>query len=143
MDDRTLWSIVYVSSAVHPFDTEVMEAILGESRVFNAAHDVTGVLLHSDGNLMQCIEGPKSSLDLVYARIRASRRHHDLLELLNGPIEERCFKGWELGYAQPTRSALIELSTVRWEETLHADHGSGRIPWGLRHLQGFWERARR
>lgn len=143
MDDETLWSIVYVSTAVRPFTAEEMESILHDARRFNTEHHVTGVLLYCDGNLMQCIEGPKASLDIVYGRIRASRRHRDLLELLNGPIRERSFPSWEMGYSEPTTSELVELSTARWEEIYRAADGEGRVSWGLRHLRGFWERSRR
>lgn len=144
MPNTDLWSIVYVSSAVRPFTEDELESILLDARVFNLRHRVTGVLLYCDGNLMQCIEGPKDSLDLVYSRIRASRRHRDIIELLNRPIRERSFSSWEMGMMQTSHSDLVELSTARWEQMYRESaDDTATASWGLRHLRGFWERARR
>ena len=120
-----------------------LESLLIEARDFNLQHSVTGVLLYSDGNFMQCFEGPEKSMHGTYERIRASRRHRDIIELLNKPIEARSFADWQMGFAEPTQSELLALSTARWESMDDTMRRSLSASPGLLLLQSFWKRSRR
>jgi hypothetical protein len=61
-----------------------LEFLLVESHQLKRRNDVIGVLLHRDGKFMQRFEGPEQAVAETYERIRASRRHKDLIELMNG-----------------------------------------------------------
>ncbi len=139
----TLRAIVYVSTATQAMTVRQLESLLLEIRELNERNAVTGVLLYSDGNFMQCIEGPEESLYITYDRIRASRRHTDIIEILNAPIGVRTFSEWQMGFAQPTKSELMALSTAQWETTSLASGESTSVSPGLLLLKSFWERARR
>jgi hypothetical protein len=137
---KSLQSIVYVSSATCEMSTSELESLLVEARTSNRENDITGVLLYNDGNIMQCLEGPEGSIASTYARIRASRRHHDVRELTNELVEERSFEGWDMALARPTRSELLALSTARWKAGAVAPAGAtdGRELLGV-----FWRNAQR
>lgn len=53
-----LQTIAYVSSATRLFAEQQLESVQNEARGSNLENDITGVLLYSDGNFMQCLEGP-------------------------------------------------------------------------------------
>ena len=133
-----LRSIVYLSEAAVEMSATRLEALLVDAREFNRRAAVTGILLYGDGRFMQCFEGANESVAEVYARIKASRQHSAIVELLDSQIDSRCFPDWQMGFAQPTRSALLALSSARWENRRHFEDGAKAISPGLALLQGFW-----
>ncbi len=78
----------------------------------------------------------------TYERIRASRKHRYIVELLNKPIDVRSFPDWQMGFAQPTQSELLALSTARWESMDDQGRDSLSASPGLLLLRSFWKRAR-
>ena len=138
-----LRSIIYVSTAVSLFTEQQLESLLVEARRLNLESGVTGVLLYCDGNFMQCLEGPPDSLQTTYDRILASRRHTNVVQLLDRRIEARSFAEWQMGFAEPTRSELLALTTARWQEMSAGPRISASISPGLALLRSFWQRVRR
>jgi len=138
-----LRAIVYVSTASQLMTVPELEPLLVQARDLNLETAVTGVLLYSDGNFMQYFEGSEESTRVTYERIRASRRHEGIIEILNERIAQRSFSDWQMGFAQPTRSELLALSTARWLGMAGQAPGSSAISPGLALLQSFWKRVRR
>lgn len=137
-----LRSIVYVSTAVSPFTERQLEALLVAARQLNRDSEVTGVLLYSDGNFMQCLEGPADSLQVTYDRILASRRHTNVLQLFDKRVANRSFPDWQMGFAQPTKSEMLALSTARWQGMSAGPRVSASTAPGMALLQSFWQRNR-
>ena len=119
-----------------------LESLLLVARGLNLEDAVTGVLLYSDGNFMQYFEGSEESVRVTYERIRASRQHKDIIEILSERVAQRSFPDWQMGFAQPTQSELLALSTARWQSMAVEAPGSSAISPGLALLQDFWKRAR-
>jgi len=120
-----------------------LESLLVEARDLNLESGVTGVLLYSDGTFMQYFEGSVESVRITYDRIRDSRRHKDIIEILNEPIAERNFPDWQMGFAQPVQSDLLAISTARWHRMAGETPISTAISPGLALLQRFWQSERR
>lgn len=133
-----LHSIVYTSTAVCPMNSGDLEALLLDARNFNRQNAVTGVLLHSGDNFMQCFEGPEDAVQRVNQRILRSRMHTDVLEFMNLPIEKRTFSDWAMGSAMTTPSELVALSTAQWSQLNSELSFSPFTPPGLVMLQVFW-----
>jgi hypothetical protein len=93
-----------------------MNALLEDSREFNAKVHVTGVLLHNDGSFFQYFEGPASGVAEVYSRILKSRSHHSIVELLDEPIARRVFAKWHMGSTQVPEEAMLSLRTSEWTQ---------------------------
>ena len=122
-----------------PFTTRGLESLLAEARGLNRSSGVTGVLLFSDGNFMQLFEGESDAVDETYTRIRSSTRHRGLIQLFDRPIEHRSFPDWEMGFARPTNSEMLRLSTARWEAMRDEAGRTLPKPDGLSFLEHFWE----
>lgn len=135
--------IVYVSTATRPMGTPDFEFLLREARRLNHRHDITGVLLHSEGNFMQCFEGPEQAVNETYDRIRASRRHQDLAELMNERMRLRHFSAWDMGLAEPVPSMLLTLSTARWTSQAATRSTQQLQSPGFQLLLGFWRSMQR
>ncbi|KNZ32652.1 MAG: hypothetical protein AD742_10545 [Methylibium sp. NZG] len=94
--------ILYASRAVGPQTTTVTSAILATAQAFNRQHGISGVLCQGQGLYLQVLEGERSAVHALYARIVADRRHKDVEMLQLEEITERCYPEWSM--------ALVDLS---------------------------------
>ena len=94
--------LLYVSQPVGPITTTVTTLILEQSNIYNKKENITGVLCQGSGLWMQVLEGERHQVNVLYARIMASR-HHNNVELLSmEEIKQRQFGKWSM--------ALVHLS---------------------------------
>ena len=94
--------LLYVSQPVGPITTNVTTLILEQSNIYNKKENITGVLCQGSGLWMQVLEGERHQVNVLYARIMASR-HHNNVELLSmEEITQRQFGKWSM--------ALVHLS---------------------------------
>ncbi|MBP1807054.1 BLUF domain-containing protein [Rubellimicrobium aerolatum] len=72
--------------------------ILEVSRRNNAAQGVTGALLFNRGCFAQVLEGPRAAVERTFERIQRDLRHGDMALLSFGPVAERGFPAWSMGF---------------------------------------------
>ena len=103
------------------------------------------MLLHHDGSFFQYLEGPAQGLARVYARTRASRLHHELVELLDQPVLARLFPDWLMGFCEAPRSSLQQLEHARWGDAVRELQGrEDQVQSdGATLLLDFWHRCSR
>jgi len=77
--------------------TEILEAILAQSRSKNPALGITGVLCHGGGVFMQVLEGGRAPVNGLYNKIAGDKRHSDVTLLHYSEIAERRFGNWTMG----------------------------------------------
>ena len=112
-----MFYLIYVSSAVRPFLPYELVDLLSKSRTYNTEVGITGMLLYKDGNFMQVIEGEEEAVLTLYAKIQRDTRHKGLLILLQGPLAERQFPDWSMGFTD--LNAVDVLSTPGYSEFLN------------------------
>jgi hypothetical protein len=134
---KNLRSIVYASSATHKLTTAELEALLINAQDFNREHQVSGVLLHSGLNFIQCLEGPADGVGKAYDRIKRSSQHKDIVEYMDREVSVRTFGSWGMGLAETVDSELLALSTAAWSEAAQQPF-SFESPVGLELLKMFW-----
>ena len=101
MSETQLQLLVYVSSAVHRFDTEELDELLAKSRAWNADHDVTGMLLYHDGNFVQALEGAPEAVEATFERVASDSRHRGLIRMISERADARRFAAWDMGFHRP------------------------------------------
>ena len=94
--------LLYVSQPVGPVTTTVTASILEKSNIYNKKENITGVLCQGSGLWLQVLEGERSQVNLLYARIMADRIHHNVELLSMEEITQRRFGQWSM--------ALVYLS---------------------------------
>ena len=99
MPSLALNRLVYISRATPEvaarFDAAVGDIVQASQRN-NAAVDVTGILLASNGWFVQALEGPRRQVSTTLARIARDSRH-EVFELLQaGPVDGRMFGRWTM-----------------------------------------------
>jgi len=77
-------------------------ALLEQSRNRNKRQNVTGMLLHVEGNFLQVLEGKKNDVEEIYEAIVKDERNCGNIMLLKENINERTFPKWSMGFKHIT-----------------------------------------
>ncbi|MBL8162732.1 MAG: BLUF domain-containing protein [Anaerolineae bacterium] len=93
-----LISLVYVSFESRRMTSEDLQSILNKARTFNSEHQITGMLLYRTGYFIQALEGEEADVMALYEKIARDDRHRHVLMIYKGPIEQRAFGNWTMGF---------------------------------------------
>jgi hypothetical protein len=99
-------SLIYVSSAVHPFSRTDLISLLEQSRAANQRAEITGMLLYQAGNFIQALEGPDDPVRHLFTVIQAHERVQVRIER---PLSVRQFPDWAMGFQDLGDSAVRNL----------------------------------
>ena len=135
---QTLRSIVYASEATTTMSTSDLEALLTSARNLNQRNGITGVLLYSGKQFLQCFEGPEDAVQETYDRIYRDRLHKGLVVYMDSAVPVRSFDNWAMGCATPTNSELLTLATAEWSASNASMAFTPSSPPGLGVLKFFW-----
>lgn len=92
-----LRQIIYMSTLAEGAQSE-LPSILASAVKNNASCGLTGMLLYSDGNILQVLEGEEADLVAMYQRIERDPRHFGIFVLTDVDISSRQFAAWSMGY---------------------------------------------
>jgi hypothetical protein len=98
--------LVYVSTAKKLMSDAELLDLLDVARIKNAEHNVTGVLLYSEGTFIQALEGEKDDLYTIYRSIELDIRHRNIILMVTGLSQERIFPKWSMGFASVNADVL-------------------------------------
>jgi Sensors of blue-light using FAD len=103
-----LLHLIYQSRVNVPLNDETILKLLESSRVFNAKHDISGILLYGYGTFLQMLEGDDDLLRaLYYDKISNDPRHHSLKVLKEDYVKKRLFGQWAMAF-RPLNQTLIK-----------------------------------
>lgn len=107
-----LYRTVFVSKTVGVVGQTTLSIaqILGAAERNNRRDHITAVMLFHDGRVLQAVEGRRTDLDRLLARLRDDSRHTEMTILATIPIPARRFE---------TPMALCGLSTASIERGLN------------------------
>ncbi len=111
----TIRQLVYSSEEATPFDRLRLDSLLNHARKANDHNGITGVLLRSPGRFVQCLEGARETVDVLFSKIRADRRHREVCVLQQLDLPLRFFQEWSMGCTEIQQSELLRLQTAQWE----------------------------
>ncbi len=101
-----LYHIIYASVATRPMEEDELVSMLKHAREKNRRLGITGMLLHCDRSFIQALEGPQDRVKELFHTIRQDPRHNRLSVLFEGPIKQRSFTHWSMGFNRPSREDL-------------------------------------
>ena len=114
--------LVYVSTSGLRWTPDALNDLAARSAEKNAKAGLTGMLLFSRGNFMQCLEGEERAVRRLYERVAVDKRHAEVRTLLTQPAEERLFAQWWMGLLN-LDAAGCELDRERLQRLLAASRG--------------------
>ena len=90
--------LIYISTAVKLMTDDDLSSLLTESRDKNDKRNITGMLLYCHRTFIQVLEGDIADIERTFASIKRDKRHRDVLLMVTGPISERSFADWSMGF---------------------------------------------
>lgn len=93
-----LYHLGYVSTETSHFTPAELKTLLSQASDRNQSNDLTGLLLHRDDSFFQVLEGTQEHVLQVFSSIQRDRRHHRIELLFQGPLAEREFGDWRMGF---------------------------------------------
>ena len=117
---ESIHTIVYASSARWHLTEIELEDILRRARSNNTNHGISGLLLYSDGNFLQVLEGKKETVEKLFHRIELDNRHVGVIRLMEITSQERNFDGWSMGYRKINGQEL-ETAVPGFNEFLNCE----------------------
>ncbi len=121
---KELHQIIYISTANEELTEECLLALLSKSQKSNKARGITGLLLLSDGNIIQIIEGPKMAVLELYEKIKNDPRHRGVTLMSSRKIDHPDFPNYQMGFRRlnqeiearhPNFSKIIENGCLNTE----------------------------
>ncbi len=97
--------IIYMSSIVEPHP-KTLQAIVATSLKHNKRDEITGMMLCSDGDIVQAIEGKKKAVQETFARILVDMRHVGIQVLIDENAKGRDFSCWSFGFKNMKKSEI-------------------------------------
>lgn len=92
------YTICYVSTAVEDIEQEEIKDLLQKWKERNNDDGVKGILLYSEGNFFQVLEGEKKSLLELFENIRKDSRHHSVIQILGKDIDNTGYDGYDADF---------------------------------------------
>ena len=91
--------LIYASMTAAELPPEGLKSLLTAARQRNRLHDVSGILAFNSEYFLQVIEGSRGALSQLYSNLVCDPRHSRLQLLTFGPIDNRAFSDWTMGFA--------------------------------------------
>lgn len=119
-----LHEILYVSTLASDAPIRVVADIAAKSRSANLSRDITGLLVFDGMHFCQQFEGSDIEVSALMGRIRQDPRHTNIEMLHHGPLAERRFRRWSLGYTSVDDVEAFErLKRLRGQTAVDAFMG--------------------
>ena len=114
-DSSNLVRLVYVSRLSRNCTPQQLKEIVEKSRRNNPAYQVTGGLCYSINGFLQCLEGPRDSVNEIFRRIVKDDRNEEVTLVAYEESEERLFSNWEMAYVRADEISAQILSRNKIE----------------------------
>ena len=105
-----IYRLIYRSQASRAVHEMTLVPLLRKTRQHNQRANLGGLLVHTNSQFMQVLEGPEPVLSNLFTRIQDDPRHYDMHTLAYCTVPERAFADWRMAYA-PVNKALFEKIT--------------------------------
>ena len=80
------YAIAYVSSADPVLTPEDVSDIFKKTMEYNIGHNINGILLYSENNFLQLIEGEEKIVKELYSKIESNPIHKNIIKFLEKPV---------------------------------------------------------
>lgn len=92
------YAICYVSTRTNDVSEDEIKELLQTWKKENSRNEVKGLLLYSEGNFFQVLEGEKDLILNLFAKIKADGRHKDLMQIVGREITQGSYDDYVTDY---------------------------------------------
>ena len=108
-----MYRIIYLSAADESVSENELESLLKKSKTYNNANDITGILLHIDGDFIQVLEGDETIVSNLYDKIKIDKRHKGIIMVSRGIVDDRQFADWSMGYKATNYTEINKIDGLK------------------------------
>lgn len=87
-------AICYVSNCNSELKPIQIQELLSQTQAHNNQQKIKGLLLFSDGNFFQIIEGTPETIYLLWEKIQEDPRHHSIIKIFEEKVSTQPFDGY-------------------------------------------------
>ena len=91
-------AICYVSNSSLELSAAQIQELLSETQYLNNKNNIKGLLLFSDGNFFQVIEGETAKVNNLWQKIKKDDRHKSIIKIFEEKITTPPFDGFLCDY---------------------------------------------
>ena len=91
-----LVELIYVSEPAQEMSFLGLMRLLYHSYLRNTQSGITGALIYENNRFGQVIEGPKTQIEALWAKIQLDTRHKNIRLVESKPINQRSFSKWTM-----------------------------------------------
>ena len=119
-----LIELTYVSEPAQEMSFLGLMRLLYHSYLRNASAGVTGALIFENNRFGQVIEGPRTQIEDLWAKIQKDTRHKNIHLVESRPIEQRGFSKWTMVFqgSEEVAKKLPELAVAIENVNFPAGH---------------------
>jgi Sensors of blue-light using FAD len=109
-----MYRLIYLSTAskTKMSDSDLSNLLL-KSQKSNRNIDITGILLHKNGEFIQILEGEKKSVLDLFEIIKKDKRHKNIIAFDQKEIEKRYFTGYFMAFDDTHFDNLNKFESLR------------------------------
>lgn len=116
-----LHEVIYVSTIAADAPLSVVADIAGKARIANEALHITGLLIFDGMHFCQQLEGNQKDVLALIERIQKDPRHSHMTVVYQGPLQERRFERFCLGYTYVAdEDVLAQLALLNGQAVIDA-----------------------
>ena len=93
-----MFELSYKSKAIDTIIEKDIVEILNSAQEFNSENNITGCLVFYENSFIQILEGEKSVVKQIFAKICQDSRHENIRVLAEGDKDIRFFPNWDMAY---------------------------------------------
>lgn len=94
-----MYRLIYLSTATDDSMTDFdLDDLLQKSQKSNRLNDISGILLHLNGEFVQVLEGTKKAVLNLFEIIKLDKRHKDVVAFDEKEVSERYFAGYFMAF---------------------------------------------
>jgi hypothetical protein len=137
MSSTPIFELIYVSLANDILRSRAERQNLRiHAQIQNKRREISGVMLYSNGVIVQVLQGDEATVRTCFARIETDNRHRDVQVLRAAAIAHRTFADWSMALVDIDSSAQESESKMRAAlvEARQKDHP---VPEGAVFIQQF------
>ena len=103
-----LFQLIYMSTLATD-EPDILHGILDSSVRNNPRKNITGMMLYSEGSVLQVLEGEKDDVLELFRVIERDVRHSGIYLLIESEISTRNFSSWSMGFRRLSQADLAKF----------------------------------
>ncbi len=109
-----MFRLIYLSTATkNKMSDSDLNNLLLKSQKANRSIDITGILLHKNGEFIQVLEGEKKSVLDLFEIIKKDKRHKNIIAFDQKKIDKRYFTGYFMAFDDSHFDKINKFESLR------------------------------